>query len=145
MYLIVATVPYFEHTAPRKYLLSLVLTGSYLFDYNSFLGHWYHNGVNVGTRPPVVGSDGGYVRRGVGVKVLLEELRLPGHREGDHLEETIQDTFTKKVREKSGPNGFYKHNQSLKIQKFYIFGIKILLWRASKHEKVFGFKKFHKL
>ena len=111
MYLIVATVPYFEHTAPRKYLLSLVLTGSYLFDYNSFLGHWYHNGVNVGTRPPVVGSDGGYVRRGVGVKVLLEELRLPGHREGDHLEETIQDTFTKKVREKSGPNGFCKHNK----------------------------------
>ena len=97
MYLIVATVPYFEHTAPRKYLLSLVLTGSYLFDYNSFLGHWYHNGVNVGTRPPVVGSDGGYVRRGVGVKVLLEELRLPGHREGDHLEEKkTQDTFTKK-------------------------------------------------
>ena len=89
--------------------LLVILFGSYLFDYNSFLGHWYHNGVNVGTRPPVVGSDGGYVRLGVGVKVLLEELGLPGHREGDHLEETIQDTFTKKIREKSGPNAFLMH------------------------------------
>ena len=89
--------------------LLVILFGSYLFDYNSFLGHWYHNGVNVGTRPPVVGSDGGYVRLGVGVKVLLEELGLPGHREGDHLEETIQDTITKKVLSLKSQNlGFFR-------------------------------------
>ena len=39
--------------------------------------------------PPLVGRDGGNVGTRVRVKVLLEELRLSGHDEGDDLTEAV--------------------------------------------------------
>ena len=60
-------------------------SASYLFRLYSGLGHGDEDGVRVGPRPPLVGREGGDVRLGVWVKVLLEQLRLSGHGEGDHL------------------------------------------------------------
>lgn len=48
-----------------------------------------HDGLGVLAVPPLVGRDGGHVRAGVRVEVLLKELGLSRHDEGNDLAEAV--------------------------------------------------------